>query len=471
MRLLDYFLAGLALVSLPVVFWWSIYQAPWSAVNLVQRLDLQARLAMAAGGHDWARVAMDGQRAVLTGAAPSADLAREAAGLVLASSGPGGVIAGGVTVLRMDVSLADPVSPYLWRAEKKPGVGLVIEGFAPSSAIRNALAEEAARTSRLPVDDRTQLADGAPAGDYQGAARLALKAVSALEAGVVEFRDHEILLRGAAGAAHQRKEARAHMDRLLAPWRAQVIIEGDVRWRARLEPGRLTLTGHVSVPAERRQIVRTAAAAFQGEIIDQMVEAPDLPEGWANAVLAGLPGFLDFEAGEMAFDGSPGAGVTFSGVARASVLYFLRKEMQKSGQDWSLAVSVADPPVAAPGDLAQASDCAGEIGGLLGATPAPLSIRFDRPGSAFSPESAPALDELAARIRRCDRSKRFEIEASSLVEASELVDYLVLAGIEQGRLAAISAGRDGPDTVNHRMGSAGPGAGWPVIRVLERSGE
>ncbi|MFN3610008.1 MAG: hypothetical protein ACK4Y9_13175, partial [Hyphomonas sp.] len=79
LRLLDYLVGGLALLTLPLLVWWGIYQSPQSAVNLQARLETRAKAALAEGGVDWASVRMEGQRAVLTGAAPSNDAVTEAA--------------------------------------------------------------------------------------------------------------------------------------------------------------------------------------------------------------------------------------------------------------------------------------------------------------------------------------------------------------------------------------------------------
>ena len=86
-------------------------------------------------------------------------------------------------------------------------------------------------------------------------------------------------------------------------------------------------------------------------------------------------------------------------------------------------------------------------------------------------QSGPVLDEIAGILRRCDASERFEIVAAGNVQASELVDFLVSAGVPRARLAAISYSRPGGEGANQDA-DAETAAAQPVdIRVLERSGE
>ena len=79
MRLLDYLIGFVALLGLIFTGWWAVYQSGNTPVNLEARLDARAEAALAEGGFDWAHVEMDGQRARLTGKAPSMDAVKAAA--------------------------------------------------------------------------------------------------------------------------------------------------------------------------------------------------------------------------------------------------------------------------------------------------------------------------------------------------------------------------------------------------------
>ena len=95
MRLLDYLTGLISLIALPFIAWWGINQSPQSAAMLEARLEAKALQSLRQAGIDWANVEMDGQTAILTGAAPSEDAVPEAASIVLRSSGGGGLLGGG----------------------------------------------------------------------------------------------------------------------------------------------------------------------------------------------------------------------------------------------------------------------------------------------------------------------------------------------------------------------------------------
>ena len=194
MRVLDYLLGGLALLALPFVMWWGIYQSPQSAVNLQARLEARAKTALAKDGFSWADVRMDGQRAILSGAAPSADAVIDAAAVIRRSSWPGGLVFGGVTIVESQADAAPPISPYVWRAEKTAEGRFLLEGYVPAKAIRMRLIEEARLAGRSAVDDQMELAPGAPAGNFQGIARLAINELAKLDVGDVTISDYRVTL-------------------------------------------------------------------------------------------------------------------------------------------------------------------------------------------------------------------------------------------------------------------------------------
>ena len=474
MRLLDYLLGGLALLALPFLMWWGIYQSPQSAVNLQARLEARANAALAEGGADWASVRMDGQRAVITGAAPSHDAVTEAARLVRRSSGPGGLVFGGVTLVENRADAAPPVSPYVWRATKTPEGRIVLSGLVPSKAIQATLVEDARLVGRAAVDNEMQLAAGAPAGNFQGVARLALKQLARMEEGEATLTDHRLVLRGEVAAPALRAEIARAVSGVAAPFRGEPLLAGDIRWRARLEGNVLTLSGAVSSEGERRLLLAAAEESFDGEIADAMALGAAMPEGWLAGALAGLPEFARFSAGEMAFDASGGVFI-FEGEARPSTLYYLKDDMARGAGRWKAAIgaemsgSVQELsgnvlPMSADGT---GMDCQGELRAAL----ASGQIRFTQGGAALARQSGPVLDEIAGILRRCDASERFEIIAAGNAQASELVDFLVSAGVPRARLAAISYSRPSGEGANQDA-DAETAAARPVdIRILERSGE
>jgi outer membrane protein OmpA-like peptidoglycan-associated protein len=81
-----------------------------SRVNAIETaLTDAAGKALAANGDDWARPHVDGQAVTLQGAAPSPAAAKAAHDIALASVWTGGVVSGGVTVVRDAFTNAAPV--------------------------------------------------------------------------------------------------------------------------------------------------------------------------------------------------------------------------------------------------------------------------------------------------------------------------------------------------------------------------
>ncbi|MBY9066699.1 hypothetical protein K1X12_07295 [Hyphomonas sp. WL0036] len=473
MRLLDYLLGGLALLALPFLVWWGIYQSPQSAVNLQSRLEAQAQAALAASGANWATVRMDGQRAVITGAAPSADAVIEAARTVRRSSGAGGVIFGGVTLVEARVEAAQPVSPYIWRARKTEDGQIVLSGSVPSKSIQAHLVEEARLVGRAAVADEMQLAAGAPAGNFQGVARIALAALVQLEQGEVTITDHRVVLRGSVAEPATRSQVAASLASIAAPFKGEPMIAGDVRWRAEISPGVLTLSGAIPDQAQRRALL-AATSGFAGEVVDEMTLGAAPAEGWLAGALAGLPEFTKFRSGDMAFDATAGA-FLFDGVADASTLYFLKEDMTRAGRPWKAVIGAEMPQK----DTVHTQNVTPALVNDTGMTCedalqnvlARGDIRFADAGSTLARESRTSLDEIAGIARNCSTDKRFEIEAPGSVQASELTDFLAAAGVPRARLAAISSGSL-PSEADNQSEDTGADLQQPVrIRVLERSRE
>lgn len=474
LRLLDYLMGGLALLALPLLAWWGIYQSPQSAVNLQARLEAQAKAALAEGGADWASVRMEGQRAVLTGAAPSNDAVTEAARLVRRSNGPGGVIFGGVTLVESRADAAPPVSPYVWRATKTGEGRIVLSGLVPSKSIQASLVEDARLIGRAAVENEMKLATGAPEGNFQGVARFALTQLSKLEQGEVTITDYRVVLRGEAADPKLRAEVVQAVSGIAAPFRGEPLLAGDVRWRAALSENVLTLSGNVSGEGERRQLLSALEQDFEGEIIDEMILGESPAEGWLAGALAGLPEFTKFRSGDMAFDAAGGV-FMFDGEASASTLYYLKHDMARGAGRWKsvIGAQVSQNVPEMSGSVSPASadipsvSCVAELQAAL----ASGQIRFTKGGAAIARESGPQLDRIAAIARGCDTSVRFEVVAQSSVQASELADFLASAGVSRARLAAISYGPLSGETANQAF-AAGADTSRPVeIRIVERSGE
>lgn len=99
---------------------------------------------------------------------------------------------------RISESPVPLVQPFVWRLEKRAGGNAVLSGHHPSREAQDALAAAARPTAAGELHDLTRLAQGAPAGDWLGAARLAIEAVALLEYGTATLTDLELALHGVA---------------------------------------------------------------------------------------------------------------------------------------------------------------------------------------------------------------------------------------------------------------------------------
>ncbi|MFN3313058.1 MAG: hypothetical protein ACK46Q_06300 [Hyphomonas sp.] len=478
MRQLDYLFGGFAFLALPLFIWWGIYQSPASAVNLEARLEARAAAALTAAGFDWAGLHMDGQRAVLAGDAPSEDAVMEAASQVRRSSGPGGILFGGVTLVERRTGHAAPVSPYVWEAEKTEAGLIVLSGHVPSNTIRRSLVEEVRLTGRSAVEDRMVLTAGAPAGNFQGIARLVIAELSRVERGRAEIRDYRVRFEGEVSDPAVRRRVMTAISGIAAPFEGQPMLAGRADWQAVINGQGLTLSGRIAGEAERSAILALARESFDGQVIDAMEMGGVADVAKMAGLAAALPHFADFRTGNMRYDGE-GGGFTFSGEAAPSVLHFLREDLARAPLR-SRSVFAAEPvraqavmeaeAVLMPASMAAGSSnadaiCEAALQGALRAGPVGFVAGSDR----FSRDSAPALDALAGAAGQCPPGLSLELALSAgdseagLAEArgAALADYLTRTGIARPRIAVIT-GQAAPDEAGGRI---------VTIRVRERSSE
>ncbi|GGC98261.1 BON domain-containing protein [Aquisalinus flavus] len=178
-----------------------------TGVETAEQALREAALArLSDAGIAWANVTMNGQKAVLSGTAPDAAAAEQAAAVVRRSVWAGGYVGGGIT--SVDISrvrfetmqdAAPPVAaPFTWSASVIDGEAVTLVGFVPDDRVRLALVAEAESLFGEPVEDLMQVARGAPEGDWTRAASLSLAALSQLETGQVDATDARFSLSGLA---------------------------------------------------------------------------------------------------------------------------------------------------------------------------------------------------------------------------------------------------------------------------------
>lgn len=462
MRLLDYLTGLVSLVALPFIAWWGVNQSPQSAAMLEARLEAKALQSLRLAGIEWANVEMDGQTAILTGAAPSEDAVPEAASIVLRSSGGGGLLFGGVSQITARVEAAAPVWPYVWRAEKTADGGFILSGHVPSKAVQMILMEEAGLVSRGPVINDMKLAAGAPEGNWQGIARLAIGQLAELKSGQAELAGYALTLRGTAPDDAVRAAVPATIHGVAAPFRGAAVLDGVPFWSAGIKDGAMVLSGLAPTDPVRRALIAAAKKGFDGEIRDEMVVADTQVTDWVDGATSGLARFADFEEGRMAFDPVAG-GFIVEGAATPGTIQLLRQDLTATAGDWRVVI------------LAEASAPA-EVAALTAAAePAPLrceaglnqlltsgEVSFEPGQARFRRESAAALDQFAALAQGCGTMElSIDDDALNQARASAIADYLEGAGVHRPALAAIGSGTaDGAQVMDS-------GAPQTTLRPLE----
>ncbi|MEH6696039.1 MAG: hypothetical protein V7675_13410 [Hyphomonas sp.] len=480
MRLLDHLFALVSLAGLVAAGWWGVYQSPQNAANLQMELQQKTTAALKAAGHDWAIVTMDGQHAILSGKAPSTDAVRHAALTILTADGQGGLIFGGVTQVESVADDAPPVSPFVWRVEKTPEGALVLSGHVPSRAIRKALMAEAQAVAQgATVEDKMQLASGAPAGNWQGIARLGLNQLASLESGDVTLEDTRLRVNGVAVDKAVREKVTTEITNIAAPFKGQPLVRGASLWLARISDTGLLLKGNVSSESERREILTIARKHYQGNIVDEMAIADQVYRGWMEGVRRGLPEFVKFQSGEMDFD-PDGAGFLIVGQAAPSNLAYLKEDVAGLTAPYTADVMAISRLPALP-ETAPAATPIETCQGLVDAAMANGDIRFADGAAVPLRTSGPVLDAVSAAVAACDPALGFSINGRSGAQtptpadvargkarAGAVVAFLEAAGVDAGRLSAIGYG---PTAAEQAIDSADAGADFrPIeITVLERS--
>jgi OmpA-OmpF porin, OOP family len=153
--------------------------------------DLRGRVAirMQQIGQDWATVEIAGRDVVLAGTAPSVErqqVALDAAAAIW-----------GVAAVRDRTELIPLIEPFDWTAERD-GAFIILTGYVPSDEARRTV--RGLVTAILPqavVDDRTELARGAPT-EFQSGVEFALRILANVTTGRVGLSGLEVSAEGLA---------------------------------------------------------------------------------------------------------------------------------------------------------------------------------------------------------------------------------------------------------------------------------
>jgi OmpA-OmpF porin, OOP family len=346
------------------------------------------------------------------------------------------------------------VSPFRFEAELSPA-GLTLSGFAPSVAARDAVMASA-RGLGFPTAGELQVADGAPSGDWAGAAATLVKELARLETGKIGLTGANAMIAGRAKGAVDAEIIRADLGALPTGYPlTQVSIESRLvrpfSFTATRTGTGLTLSGHVPDAKARAALLETAKLYFEGEKIDdQMAEGLGEPPDFLQAALAGL-----HDLSRLA------DGATLSIVDRAIILkgkaYFdaareqiARAFPQKLPAGFQGKFELTTAPLPPP--VTGLPACQTLYTDLLKRK----TVRFRSGSAELSEASRAILDQLAVVSLRCtnarieigghtdnDGSPQSNAELSRR-RAETVGAYLVLAGVPVNRLEPVGYGETVP---------------------------
>ncbi|MEL7109859.1 MAG: OmpA family protein [Pseudomonadota bacterium] len=455
--------AGLVLLGLVTVQGSSDYHL--NAEEMQANLQDAASEALIDAGQTWATVTMNGQRALIVGAPPSIEAAELAKQLVYTSSGPGGMLRGGVWAVETDfdeIRDLPTMSPYVWRAIKSPAGTFILVGGVPDDQTKKSLADHAQSFSAEPLDDRTELTLGLPEGDWIGTAMFGLDQLNLLDSGEARLTDHELRLSGIAMDDAARIQATASVANIDSPWIGIAKVDGPSHWKAEHVDGTLVLSGSCETAEDRAEVASIAESYFDGPVIDEMtVEATEY-ENWIQGVRLGLPHFSKFESGQMEFE-PDGEGFSFEGEATRSTLQYLREDMSQLEGDYAVDIAAETVTIALEeiADVDLGDDpllaCQTSFDLILEAN----AVVFESSSANISRASGITLDKIMAVSESCAESLNFEIAghtdstgtrdgniALSRARAQAVATYMSEAGFDRTRLMVNGIGPDQPKVSN-----------------------
>ncbi|OLF77662.1 hypothetical protein AWH62_03030 [Maricaulis sp. W15] len=213
--------AGILVLAAIVLFSFG----PFSVGAIESRLATGAREALDARGHDWASVRMDGQRAIVTGAAPDNESREDALATVLASTWSGGLVAGGVTRVSDETIEARLQSGFVFRADVAINGRVLIRGDATDAGARDAIARYADANFPGGADtDLTLVPGGSSSPDWEEAAKRLLGQLARLDRGAVVLRGEQGALVGEAPNPQIAQSVSQALETMPVPFRAASVI-------------------------------------------------------------------------------------------------------------------------------------------------------------------------------------------------------------------------------------------------------
>ncbi len=481
-------------MSQPSKWWWGLIPLAilWILATLITGKsingDLNNRATSSLGSAVLSPVfSVAGRDVALTGLVFSPDAANQ----VAASVGQ----VWGVRKVLVDAKEPEVAKPFNW-AISHEGSSVVLSGSVPNPDTRDKIVAAAKATfAGADVKDEMHYASGAPAS-YAGAAQFGIDQLGKLAKGSASLSDTGLTISGNAdtsdaydaittalktlpeGFTLAKSDIAAPKPASIAPVTpgtdtsaAPAVAAGTSStatsaaatataavattaaaygFDAARDTDKIILSGNYPDDDTHGKILNTAKSLFPGDVVnDLLTAAPDAPNGFANAALAGLNALSRLAKGTFSLSGT---NATLSGEA----LYDGAVSSVQSGFAAALPDGFKAAPatitVSAPAPAVDAVNCQSMLNGIVTKS----KINFETGKARISPVSSGLLDTIVATINRCPGSN---IEVSGHTDSSgdekanialseqrakAVVTYLTDAGVQSSRLTAVGFGSSHP---------------------------
>ena len=414
--------------------------------------DVSGRAAerLKAEGLGWATVAVDGRDVTLSGVAPddgSVRMAVDSADRVF-----------GVRVVDATVTVVPLADPYRFSATRD-GDRVTLTGAVPSEESRSALLAWVAKV--MPgavVTDRLSLARGAPA-NYGAATAFAVGQLADLVRGRTDVSPagYEIAGDPRDWATYGRLEEamksalpaglKVVADKLVPP------VPSPYRFSLSTAAGRAILEGFLPDATTKARVLDAIRARFAAGVTDRVAVVPGAPAGFADAIVAILPGLARLADGGFDLSGNT---VTIRGGVLTEAIGRQILDRAKALLPAGFALGATTPSVLPPPVQVDAATCQS----LLGKVQTGEKILFETGKAALDQRSVAVLDALVGGSLAC-LSAHITVEGHtdadgddaanqtlSEARAAAVVAYLAAAGIDPKRITAVGYGSTRPVASN-----------------------
>jgi outer membrane protein OmpA-like peptidoglycan-associated protein len=407
----------------------------------------------------------------LTGVAPD-DITAEAVRRSLRSAMPAGIRVSDAINVRETTPRV--VRPYTTSAQIEDD-RLVLTGFAPSEAARDALlATSRARFPGKRIDNRIEVAAGS-ADSWQRCLEAGLSSLARIGNGRTALTDRRIEVIASttdedlaeAAPLNLRSAAGSECEAISqVTWRQ--APEPSLDWRASWSDRQVVLDGEVAGASAKAELAQIAQRIFPGATVtDRTRVVEQRSRRWFQTAERGLRALAVLERGEARLAGQS---LTVSGTARDNpITVGLREQLARdipagyTVREQVVVATPAVPPPPAPPPVVRpppVDPVARACEDNLRTVAREGVIRFDRADATLASDSFPTLDRLAEVARACPKV-RIEIQGHTDSEgtpernqklsdrrAQAVVDYLVEKGVDAAKLNAVGFGETLPVAPN-----------------------